>query len=172
MFRVARIPAAVSLILLSLAQAAEAASVQASPTGSAQATIVKPLTLVRVADMDFATLGVTSGGTATIDPVSGAMAVTGGLSRLGGTPSPARYAGAASKQTVVNIRVPSQPVLIRRVGGTETLSVSSFTLDGQSKKALAQQQSFNFAVGATITVPAGTVDGLYTGVLDVTVQYP
>ena len=172
MFRVARIPAALSLILLSLPQAAGAASVQASPTATGQALIIKPLTLVRVADMDFATLGVTTGGTATIDPVSGAMTVTGGLSRLGGTPSPARYAGAASKQTVVNIRVPNQPVLIKRVGGTETLSVSSFTLDGQNKKVLAQQSSFTFAVGATITVPNGTVDGLYTGVLDVTVQYP
>jgi hypothetical protein len=172
MFRVARIPAALSLILLSLPQAAGAASVQASPTATGQALIIKPLTLVRVADMDFATLGVTTGGTATIDPVSGAMTVTGGLSRLGGTPSPARYAGAASKQTVVNIRVPNQPVLIKRVGGTETLSVSSFTLDGQNKRVLAQQSSFTFAVGATITVPSGTVDGLYTGVLDVTVQYP
>src|SRR5436190_5435740 len=139
MFRVARIPAALSLILLSLPQAAGAASVQASPTATGQALIIKPLTLVRVADMDFATLGVTTGGTATIDPVSGAMTVTGGLSRLGGTPSPARYAGAASKQTVVNIRVPNQPVLIKRVGGTETLSVSSFTLDGQNKRVLAQQ---------------------------------
>ena len=28
---------------------------------------------------------------------------------------------------------------------------------------LAQQKSFTFAVGAQIAVPAGTVDGLYTG---------
>ena len=40
--------------------------------------------------MDFATLGVTTGGTATIDPVRGAMTVSGGLLHLGGTPSPAR----------------------------------------------------------------------------------
>ena len=134
--------------------------------------MLRPLTLVKQADMDFAILGVTTGGTATIDPVTGLMTVTGGLISLGGTPSPARYAGAASKQTVVNIRVPKQPVLIRRVGGTETLSVSNFTLDGQDKKALAQQQSFRFAVGARITVPAGTVEGLYVGEIDVTVQYP
>ena len=57
-------------------------------------------------------------------------------------------------------------------GGTETLVVNNFTLDGQDKKALAQQQSFTFAVGATITVPGGTVEGLYTGEFDVTVQYP
>ena len=34
--------------------------------------------------MDFATLGVTTGGTATIDPITGAMTVTGGLLHLGG----------------------------------------------------------------------------------------
>ena len=63
-------------------------------------------------------------------------------------------------------------MLIRRVGGTETLSVSNFTLDGQDKRELAQQPSFIFAVGAQITVPAGTVEGVYTGQIDVTVQYP
>ena len=172
MSRAARMSALFSLLALSLSTAAAAAPVQASPTASAQILLVRPLTLVRTADMDFATLGVTTGGTATIDPVSGAMTVTGGLLYLGGTPSPARYAGAASKQTVVNIRVPKTPVLIRRVGGTETLSVSNFTLDGQDKKVLAQQQNFTFAVGARITVPAGTVEGLYTGTIDVTVQYP
>lgn len=134
--------------------------------------MLHPLTLVKQADMDFSILGVTTGGTATIDPVTGLMTVAGGLIALGGTPSPARYAGAASRQTVVNIRVPRNSVLLRRVGGTETLSLSNFTLDGQDKKALAQQQSFRFAVGAQITVPAGTIEGLYVGEIDVTVQYP
>ena len=100
------------------------------------------------------------------------MTVSGGLLPLGGTPSPARYAGAATKNTVVNIKVPRQPVPITRVGGTETLMVSNFTLDGQDKRTLAQSGSFIFAVGAQITVPAGTVDGLYTGEIDVTIQYP
>jgi hypothetical protein len=134
--------------------------------------VVKPLTLLSLADLDFATLGVTTGGTATIDPLTGNISLTGGLTHLAGTPSPARFAGAATKQSVVNIRVPKQPVLIRRVGGTETLSVSSFTLDGQDKRTLAQQESFAFAVGARITVPADAVEGVYVGDIDVTVQYP
>jgi hypothetical protein len=172
MFRLLRSRGLISLFALALAAPGLAASVQANPKNKGQALVIYPLTLERIADMDFATLGVTTGGTATIDPVSGVMTVSGGLAHLGGTPSPARYAGAASKQTVVNIRVPNQPVLIQRVGGTETLSVSNFTLDGQDKKALAQQQSFTFAVGARITVPAGTVEGIYRGEIDVTVQYP
>lgn len=169
---VVRLTALASLSALSLPAAGSAAPVQSSPKATATALMVRPLTLIRLDDMDFATLGVTTGGAATIDPATGAMTVTGGLIYAGGTPSPARFAGAASKRTVVNIRIPKQPVLIRRVGGTETLSVSNFTLDGQDKKALAEQESFAFAVGARITVPAGTVEGVYTGEIDVTVQYP
>jgi hypothetical protein len=172
MFRVALVPALAGILILSLPAAGSAAPVAAAPKARGNALLVKPLTLERIADMDFAMLAVTTGGTATIDPVTGAMTTSGGLIHLGKTPSPARFVGAASKQTVVNIRVPNQPVLIRRVGGTETLSVSNFTLDGQDKKALAQQQSFTFAVGARIAVPAGTVEGLYTGEIEVTVQYP
>ena len=50
--------------------------------------------------------------------------------------------------------------------------MSSFTLGGQDKRALAAAISFRFAVGARITVPAGTVDGTYAGDFDVTVNYP
>ena len=172
MSRAVLVTALFAFASLPLAQAAGAAPVQAAPVARAELAIVKPLSLVRVADMDFATLGVTTGGTATIDPVAGTMSVTGGLLHLNGAPSPARYAGAALKRTVVNIRIPKAPVLIRRVGGTETLSISNFTLDGQDKKTLAEQESFTFAVGAQIAVPAGTIDGIYVGDLDVTVQYP
>ena len=172
MVRLSRPPALVALAALSLSTAGEAAPAAAAPRAQGQVGVVRPLTLQRWADLDFATLAVTTGGTATVNPLTGAMTVTGGLVHLVGTPSPARYTGAASKQTVVIIRIPKTPVLITRVGGTQTLSVTNFTLDGQDKKSLAQQQSFTFAVGATITVPAGTIEGVYIGEFDVTVQYP
>lgn len=172
MSRSARIAALPWLLMTALPAPSSAAPVASAVSAQGQAILLRPLTLIKLEDMDFATLTVTTGGTATIDPISGQMTVSGGLLHLMGTPSPARYAGAGSKQTVVNIRIPKQPVLIRRVGGTETLSVTTFTLDGQDKRNLAQQPSFFFAVGARLTVPAGTVDGVYTGEFDVTVQYP
>ena len=172
MVRVVSPLALAGLILMSLPAAGFAAPVAATPKAQASVMLLKPLSLVRVNDMDFATLGVTTGGTATIDPVGGSMTVTGGLLHLSGSPSPARYAGSALKRSVVNIRVPKQPVLIRRVGGTETLSVSNFTLDGQDKRNLADATYFIFAVGARIAIPAGTVEGVYSGDIDVTVQYP
>ena len=161
-----------ALILMSLPAAGWAAPETATVKAEARMLLIKPLTIVKTDDMDFATLGVTTGGTATIDPTSGTMTVTGGVTHLAGTPSPARYAGAASKRTVVNIKVPKQPILIRRIGGTETLTVSNFTLDGQDKRDLAAATSFRFAVGASITVPASAVDGVYSGDFDVTVNYP
>jgi hypothetical protein len=172
MVRVVSPWALAGLTLMSLPAAGRTAPVMATPKAEASVLLIKPLSLVRVNDMDFATLGVTTGGTATIDPIGGAMTVSGGLVHLNGTPSPARYAGSALKKSVVNIRVPKQPVLIRRVGGTETLSVSNFTLDGQDKRDLADAAYFIFAVGARITIPAGSVEGIYSGDIDVTVQYP
>lgn len=167
-----RFLAPLCVVAMSLPAAGRAAPISANPRAKAEVLIVKPLTLQTIADLDFANLGVTTGGTATIDPVTGSISLAGGIVRLGGTPSPARFAGAATRQSVVNIKIPKQPVLIRRVGGTETLSVSNFTLDGQDKRNLAQQSSFVFAVGAQITVPANAIEGVYVGDIDVTVNYP
>ena len=66
MFRLAQFPALLSLLALSLPAAAEAAPMRASPKAKGQVTLIKPLTLQRVSDMDFAWLGVTTGGTATM----------------------------------------------------------------------------------------------------------
>ena len=97
MVPVPRLPALLSLIALSLPMAAVAQPVSAASPATGQRVVVSPLTLVKVDDMDFAELGVTTGGTATIDPITGQMTVAGGLVHLGGTPSPARYAPSAAR---------------------------------------------------------------------------
>ena len=167
-----RIPALASLLLLPLGQTAGAVPLQSSPKARGEVILVHPLSLVRIADMDFATLGVTTGGTATIDPVSGTMSVGGGLLHLGGTPSPARYVGAALKRSVVNIRIPNKPITLTRAGGTETMSLSAWTLDGPTDRRTGVSRAFNFRVGGTLQVAAGQADGLYTGEFMVEVQYP
>jgi hypothetical protein len=73
---------------------------------------------------------------------------------------------------VVNIKVPNKPSTLTRVGGTETMTVTNFTLQGQSRRALAKAASFTFRVGGTLNVAAGQVEGVYVGTFDVTVQYP
>lgn len=163
-------------LALPLALLAPAAAIAApvSPLSSpaAQASLLKPLTLIKLNDMDFGNLGVTANGTAVINPVTDTMTTTGGVIRLGGTPRAATFRGVAQGSAVVIIRIPNGGVSLTRVGGTETILLNAFTLDGQSKRAMAQAGIFDFKVGATLRPTAGQVEGVYTGTFDVTIQYP
>ena len=155
-----------------IAPAVQAAPIASSTPPAAQAALMRPLTLSKLADMDFGYLGVTTAGTAVINPVTNTMAVTGGVIRLGGTPHAARFAGATRSSAVVIIRIPNGAITLTRVGGTQTITLDSFTLDGQSKRAMAQAGVFEFNVGATLRPVANQMEGVYTGTFDVTIQYP
>lgn len=139
---------------------------------TANAAILHPLTVVKLQDMDFGDLTPTTAGTAVLDPNSGSLTTTGGVTAIGGTPHCAQFVGTAGSASVVNIKVQNGPATLTRVGGTQTMTVSNFTLQGQSKRTLAKLQSFTFQVGGTLAVSAGQVEGLYTGTFNVTVQYP
>lgn len=167
-----RLSLAFLMPLALLPAAAEAAPVAPALPPAGQAQLLRSLTLTKLVDMDFGDLGVVGAGTAVIDPVSDTMTTTGGVLRLGGTPNAAQFRGVASGNSVVNIRIPNRPVMLTRVGGTETISLDAFTLDGQSKRAMAQAGVFTFKVGGTLRPAVGQVDGLYTGTFDVTIQYP
>ena len=138
----------------------------------AQAALMRPLTLTKLNDMDFGKLGVTANGTAVINPVTDSMTTTGGVLSLGGTPRAATFRGVAQGSSVVIIRIPNGGINLVRAGGSETILLNAFTLDGQSKRAMAQAGIFDFKVGATLRPTANQVDGLYTGTFEVTIQYP
>ena len=162
-----------TMSLAALLQAPVMAAPIVSPTPpQAQAALMRPLTLSKLADMDFGYLAVTTAGTAVIDPVTNTMSVTGGVVRVGGTPHAARFAGATRSSAVVNIKIPNGTILLTRVGGTQTIQLNAFTLDGQSKRTMAQAGVFEFAVGATLRPVANQLEGVYVGTFDVTIQYP
>jgi len=145
-----------------------------APAASSSATVdlLSPLSLQKLQDLDFGTITAATAGTALLDPVANTVNTTGGVVAAGGTPHAAQFRGAATKNWVVNIKLPKQPVTLTRVGGTETLTASNFTLDGPTKRQMAQATTFDIRVGATLTVPALPVAGQYVGTFDVTAQYP
>lgn len=156
----------------SVAAAQSTPRYSAQPRALAGGVLIFPLTLTTRSNLDFGLVASTGAGTAVMDPVTSRLTTTGLVTSLGGNPRPANFLGAARSSSVVIIRIPKSPITIRRSGGTETMVVRDFTLQGQDKRNLARMEAFDFNVGATLVVAAGQVEGVYSGEFDVTVQYP
>jgi len=162
------------LFAAALLAAAPAQLHAATPPVESTATtiILHPLTVLKIADLDFGSVIVTTAGTIVLDPVTGAVTTTGGVLAVAGSPHAAHFVGAASGSSVVNIKLPKQPVTLTRIAGTETITLTKLTLDSPDKRTMAQAGSFEFKVGGTVNLGANQVEGNYLGTFTVTVQYP
>lgn len=159
-------------VLALLMPAAASAAPAVSSTATGTAAILSPLSVIKNSDMDFGTLVVTGAGTAVINPVSGSVSTTGSVTKSGTAAHAATFISTGSKNAVVLIRLPTNPITLTRAGGTETLTVSTWTLDGATNRRISGNNTFTFAVGATANVAAGQVAGTYAGTFTITVQYP
>jgi hypothetical protein len=165
-------PVAAFAGLIALSTQASAAPVAAATNASGKAVVLKSLSVLKQADLDFGTLAVSAAGTAVIDPVGGGLSVTGGVAPIGTSAQRASFTATGSRNSVVLIRIPKSAVTLTRVGGTETMTVSNWTLDGKSNRKIPDGNAYDFAVGGTLNVAAGQADGTYSGTFTVTVQYP
>lgn len=158
------------MLVMAFGAPLRAAPVTSPTPPTSKAVIMRPLTLLKLGNLDFGTLAVTTGGFSTISPTSGLATLTGGLLQAGGTPAPARFRGTASRLSLIIIRSSTPTVLLRRSGGTETLTLDNLTLNGSAIQ-LVGDTPFDFAVGGRLTVPAGAVDGVYSATFDITIEY-
>ena len=164
--------AAAGLSLSLLAPVSPAGAVTPSTQATGSAMVLRPVSVAKLKDMDFGDVTVTAAGTAVLEPNADAFSTTGGVTKVGGTPHSAEFAGSATTSSIVNIKIPNQPITLTRVGGAQTMTVSNFTLQGLNKRVIAAQNSFTFRVGGTLNVAANQVEGVYVGTFTVTVQYP
>jgi hypothetical protein len=158
-------------ILLMWAPSASAAPAAASAS-PAQAAIVSPLSLIKTSDLLFGNIA--SGpfaGTVTVDPDSGARSATGGVTLAGGSVSPASFTGVASGLNLVVIHQPQTPVVLTRVGGSETVRITTFSIQGGQLRLFVARQPFTFNVGGTLAVGANQPSGTYRGTFNVTIDY-
>lgn len=159
-----------------LALAAPAAAIAAAPvTGSsnAQIGVLSPVSVIKDSDLNFGTvITAATAGTVVLNPVNGSQTTTGGLTATGTGAHAAVFTSTGSKNSVVIIRVPTAAVTMKRAGGTETVTASTWTVDGATTQKIPANQTFDFAVGATLNVGAAQVPGTYVGTFQITVQYP
>ncbi len=164
--------AALAAPMLAAPAAAQSAPVPAVKNATAKVEIVSGVTVRKMRDLNFAWLSVAGAGTATIDPNNDAMTTTGGVLHAGAMPYAALFEAVSPAKAVVIIRIPRNPIIVTRVGGTQTMTVSNWTLSGDSKRNTVAHEEFTFKVGGTLTVAANQAEGLYIGNFDVEIQYP
>jgi hypothetical protein len=157
---------------ITAAAPAFAAPKSASPPAQATVDIRLPTSVRLLNDLNFAYLTVTVAGTAVVNPDTDTMTTTGGVVQISGTPYAAQFEAVSPVKGVVHIRAPKTPTTLRRVGGTETMTVTNFIVSGSGSRNANAREPFAFKVGGTLNVNAGQVEGLYTGTFSVEVQYP
>lgn len=172
------------LRITSLGTAVAAAALAATPAAAQQvapsdrnatatARIIKPLTLTWVQDLDLGTImltgagawagevvGITSGGTFNCSNVN----VT-----CSGTTQVASYNVTGTQGQTVTINA-GNVSLVNQADNTQTLLL---TVDNPGSVTLANSGApgSDFSLGGSITVDSTTVDGVYVGTFDVTVEY-
>ena len=171
-----------AFLLVAMMVSATAPAVAAPQRTEAQAVIVTPLSFFKVDDLIFGRiLPSATAGTVTIAP-TGVRTKTGGVTLFnGGGEQPSRFAGRGAPNQTVAISLTSTPNRLTRVGGTQTMTLSTFVigstptvvLSGTSQLFTINNTSgiFNFPVGATLAVGANQVPGNYAGTFVITLNY-
>lgn len=163
-----RFAALIALALLPIVAVPQPALAAGAPA-SAEAVVVRRLSLVKTEDLDFGTLipGAVPG-TATVNPLTGARTVTGGVTAAGGTPLRAEFVGAGTIGLFTIVTLGASPTLANGTGGT---MATALALDGPALRLLPGTGVQTFRVGGTLTVGANQAIGDYAGNFVLTVNY-
>ncbi len=174
-------------LVIALVAAPVAAKEVATGSGTSSATVVEPLSLIKVRDLNFGKIVPRpTAGTVTVNASTGACTVTGAIMQVG-TCSTAQFAGVGRRNLTVRFQLPGTVTLSGPGGATmiaDTLTVGpapDLTFIGGNGNGLGNGNRryrinsptgiFTFQVGARLNVGANQAPGIYSGTFNVTVQY-
>jgi Domain of unknown function (DUF4402) len=148
------------------------AQAQVAQSGTGNAIVLNSGTLTEIDELDFGTLiaGAAATGTATINPVTNARSVTGGVTTAGGTPIRATFMAAGTPNRVVTFSLPNGSITITN-GTGGTMTVNNFTRSGPTPIRLDANGFLIVRVGATLNVGISQPEGNYAGTYVVTVNF-
>jgi hypothetical protein len=165
--------AAIAALVLALAASPAVAATSADKTALATVKIVKPLVLTWIQDLDLGTVILSGPGTwsgATFG-ITRAGTLTCGNANLtcSGATAVAKYNVSGTNSQVVTITAPNV-TMVNQSDPTKTLTL---VLDAPPNLTLTNSgvPGQNFSVGGSIAVASSTSGGLYTGTLNITVDY-
>ena len=137
----------------------------------AKVTILKPLVLTRVSDLDFGTVLLPASVTGTLNvkvDQAGAMTCSAGLTCATTAASVGSYNVKGTNKQIVKISAPN--VTMNNTVGAGSISV---TLDAPATVTLPSSgnNGIDFKIGGNFNIDSTTVDGVYAGDMNVTVEY-
>jgi len=138
---------------------------QGSTTAQAAATILTPISIAKVNDMNFGNIAVvpTAPGTVILDP-SGSVSTGGGggvtLPITTGTISAASFNVAGAASFTYAITLPTASIAINN--GSNVMDLGTFTSSPSGTGLLSSAGAQVLAIGATLSVSAGQPTGIYT----------
>lgn len=143
-----------------------------SPAATASATLITPLTVAKDYDLSFATVASSgTSGTVVVDH-SNASTVTGGVSKVTGTPSTAQFTVTGEVSKTFTLTYPSTINLSK---GSGTDLVVTLSCDTTSPATLPSSSPYTKVIklGGSLAIPANTPSGTYTNTTDlkITVNY-
>lgn len=153
----------------------------ATSTGTVQVAILTAGSIVKKSDLDFGgIIATTAAGTVTVTP-AGARTQTGGAILAGSSFSEAIFEGKGSRRNQQIIVTLPTSIQITRVSGTQTMTVDNFTMGtsptlaavaaGRRFRIVPADATYEFPVGATLSVGANQTPGSYTGLFTIDVAY-
>ena len=151
---------------------AHAAPVNPDKQARGFVVVTAPGAVRKLEDLNFASLAVSGAGTAVVNPNTDTMTTTGGVFYATGLAYSALFEAVSPVKNVVLIRIPKTAITVTRVGGAETMTVDTWTLNGTASRNIVAKELFTFKVGGTLHVNANQAEGLYVGTFNVDVQFP
>lgn len=175
MKNISKIFTTVAIVALSGVATTSFGQATATAQADAHATIVTPITIVKVNDLEFGNVAVgASSGTVDLDPNGGARTPTGGvtLPAVPGTVNPASFTVSGQANYVYGITLPSSITIASGANSMTISNINSYptvasggTLSGSGTETLY--------VGGTLGVAASQAAGTYStaATFPVTVVY-
>ena len=168
------IAAAIAAAAATVGAPAAAAPVPAATEAHGKVLILVPLTITKLADLDFGTVIPSPvSGTVTINAKTGLRSFTGGAFDYPSDVGHRGYfggAGSPNQQVFVALDPPAE--LTSTTNINDKITVLALTLDGSPiRKIDPITRTFFFGIGGVLQIDADQPDGTYESTFDVTAVY-
>ena len=175
-----RLPSLARLLAAPLALVAAPVVAQIAPPANAPAevVIVRPLSLVKVQDLDFGTVSSGAlGGTISIEaggdqPDPNPRSTTGDVVAAGGTPHAATFYTYGGPRQYLYVRRREAVIQLSRIGGGGVpMTITGLKLNGPVDRYLNAEGFLELRVGGTLLVGPAQATGSYKGSFTLVATY-